>query len=417
MYALVDCNSFYASCERVFRPDLKDTPVVVLSNNDGCLIALSNEAKALGYKMGDTYFKLADKLKRDGVAVFSSNFALYGDLSARVMKVLEQFTPDLEVYSIDEAFLSLRGVSDLEAYGAEIKETVERLTGIPVSVGIAPTKTLAKLANHIAKRFEGQSGSYVMYEPEYDMLSRISVDKVWGIGRRLTEHLKAFGVSNAQELASMNPRAVRKRFNVVAEKTVRELQGTSCIPLEEMPPHPQIIMVTRGFKKRVTSAREMAEAVSFYANRASQKARTKRVYASTVHVFIRTSPFDHDKSQSYRAGYHAVFDEERNDAPSIVRAAISVLKKIYKHGYSYQKAGVMLTGLVYEKDRQRSFFGGGQSDKTIKLMKVVDKINTVHGRDMVRPACAGSNDTWFMARNMLSPRYTTNWKEIRSVRS
>ena len=263
MFALVDCNSFYASCERVFRPDLKDRPVVVLSNNDGCLIALSNEAKALGYKMGDVFFKIKNDLLQKRVAVFSSNYALYGNLSERVMTVLEEFSPELEIYSIDEAFLNLRGFKDLEARGKLIKYDVERLTGVPVSVGIAPTKTLAKLANHVAKRFDGQCGSYIMEKPDYDILKQIDVNKVWGIGRGLTEQLKDFEVKTAYDLSQLDPRAVRKRFSVVAERTVRELNGISCIPLEEAPPHPQNIIVSRGFKNRIKAKQKMIEAVSF----------------------------------------------------------------------------------------------------------------------------------------------------------
>ena len=279
MFALVDCNSFYASCERVFRPDLKDRPVVVLSNNDGCLIALSNEAKALGYKMGDVFFKIKNDLLQKRVAVFSSNYALYGNLSERVMTVLEEFSPELEIYSIDEAFLNLRGFKDLEARGKLIKYDVERLTGVPVSVGIAPTKTLAKLANHVAKRFDGQCGSYIMEKPDYDILKQIDVNKVWGIGRGLTEQLKDFEVKTAYDLSQLDPRAVRKRFSVVAERIVRELNGISCIPLEEAPPHPQNIIVSRGFKNRIKAKQKMIEAVSFYANRAAEKARIKKVFA------------------------------------------------------------------------------------------------------------------------------------------
>ncbi|MEZ5758276.1 MAG: Y-family DNA polymerase [Emcibacteraceae bacterium] len=414
MFALVDCNSFYASCERVFRPDLIGKPVVVLSNNDGCLIALSNEAKALGYKMGDVFFKVRDDLVRKRVAVFSSNYALYGDLSDRVMKVLENYTPDLEVYSIDEAFLSLKGFNDLEARGKLIKHDVERLTGIPVSVGIAPTKTLAKLANHVAKRFEGQCGSYVMETPDYDILKQIVVDKVWGIGRRLTEHLKAFGVHTAYDLSLLAPRAVRKRFSVVAERTVRELNGISCIPLEEVPPHPQNIIVSRGFKNRVSTKQEMIEAVSFYANRAAEKARIKKVYAYRVHVFIRTDPYG-DRNTSYSASHAVILQEARNDAGTIIRAALQVLEAIYKPRHNYQKAGVMLTGLVYDTERQISIFGGGQSDRVTQLMKTMDRINKIHGRETIRPAISGTNKTWFMARNLLSPRYTTRWGELRKV--
>lgn len=415
MFALVDCNSFYASCERVFRPDLKERPVVVLSNNDGCLIALSNEAKAMGYKMGDVFFKVRNDLIKNRVAVFSSNYALYGDLSARVMKVLENYTPDLEVYSIDEAFLSLSGFNDLAERGQVIKAEVERFTGVPVSVGIAPTKTLAKLANHVAKRFEGQSGSYVMETPDAHILKQIKVNKVWGIGRQLTKHLEAFGVQTAYDLSLLSPRAVRKRFSVVAERTVRELNGISCIPLEEVPPHPQNIIVSRGFKTRVKTKQEMIEAVSFYANRAAEKARTKKVYATNIHVFIRTDPYG-DKQTRYSAQRIIKLNEAQNDAATIINASLQGLDAIYKAGLAYQKAGIMLTGLLYEEERQTSFFEGGQSDKANELMKTIDKINKIHGRETIRPAIAGSNKTWFMARNLLSPRYTTNWNELRKVR-
>lgn len=414
MFALVDCNSFYASCERVFRPDLIGRPVVVLSNNDGCLIALSKEAKDMGYKMGDAFFKVRRRLQKDRVVVFSSNYALYGDLSARVMKVLENFTPDLEVYSIDEAFLSLRGFNDLADRGQIIKADVERLTGVPVSVGIAPTKTLAKLANHVAKKFEHQNGSYFMERPDPDILKQIKVDKVWGIGRRLTKHLESFGVQTAYDLAQLSPRAVRKRFSVVAERTVRELNGVSCIPLEEVPPHPQNIIVSRGFKKRVKDKQDMIEAVSFYANRAAEKARQKNVFATNIHVFIRTDPYG-DKTNSYSAQRLIKLNEAHNDAGTIIKAALQGFEGIYKRGYAYQKAGVMLTGLVYSEERQSSFFGGGQTDKASELMKTIDKINKIHGRETLRPAVAGTNKTWFMARNLLSPRYTTKWNELRKV--
>ena len=414
MFALVDCNSFYASCERVFRPDLIGKPVVVLSNNDGCLIALSNEAKAMGYKMGDVFFKVLDDFQKKRVTVFSSNYALYGDLSERVMIVLERFSPDLEIYSIDEAFLSLKGFNDLNTKGKRIKYDVERLTGIPVSVGIAPTKTLAKLANHVAKRFEGQCGSYVMETPDADILKQIDVGKVWGIGRRLTEQLKAFGVYTAYDLSNLSPRAVRKRFSVVAERTVRELNGISCIPLEETPPHPQNIIVSRGFKNRVTAKQGMIEAVSFYANRAAEKARRKKVFATKIHVFIRTDPYG-DKSTSYAAKETLTLNEPRNDAGTLIKASLDVLNSIYQPNRSYQKAGVMLTGLVYDTERQISFFGGEQTERTTKLMETMDAINKTHGRETIRPAISGTNKTWFMARNLLSPRYTTHWKEIRKV--
>lgn len=413
MIALVDCNKFYASCERVFRPDLNGKPVVVLSNNDGCLITLSKEAKSLGFKMGDAFFKCRQQLIENNVTVFSSNYALYGDLSNRVMTILHNFSPDIEVYSIDEAFLNLTGFNNLTEYGRTIKNTVEKWTGIPVCVGIAPTKTLAKLSNHIAKKSPSLNGIFVMDEPKAELLSKIEVGDIWGIGRQLSKRLVNLNIHNAKQLAEQDPRYMRQNFNVVVERTVRELQGFPCIPFDEAPPHPQHIMVSRGFKRKVTSGKELSQAVGLYATRAAEKARKKEVYASAITVFIRTSPFS--DGPKYHNSFTISFDEARNDTAALVKASNGALKAIFKAGFEYQKAGVMLTGLVYAPEREPSFFGGSQSKRTDKLMQVMDEINLIHGRDKLRIASSGFDRPWFMAREKLSPKYTTSWSELRQL--
>jgi len=410
----VDCNNFYASCERVFRPDLLEKPIVVLSNNDGCVIALSNEAKDLGYKRGDVFFKLKGQLKNDNVTVFSSNYALYGDLSARVMKVLEQFSPDIEVYSIDEAFLSFTGFFDLEVCAREIRDVVKRWSGIPVSVGIAPTKTLAKIANRVAKRWPGYGGAFVMEEGiREDILAKIEIGDVWGVGRQLKKHLNEMGVENALDFARLDPRLVRKKFSVVVERTLRELCGISCIPLEGVKPHPQNITVSRGFKGRIKKGRALAEAVSFYTSRAAEKAREKKVAARTISIFIRTNPFDNAIFYAKSAAYS--FPTETNDTRKLVEAAIVLLKEIYIPGRSYQKAGVMLFGLKYNDEITPDFWSPFEDKKSTRLMGLLDEINQTHGHDTLRLATSGQNRTWFMAREHLSPRFTTKWDELRWV--
>lgn len=415
MIALVDCNKMYASCEKVFRPDLKDKPVVVLSNNDGCLIALSAEAKALDFKMGDAYFKCRDRLLQQGVTVFSSNYALYGQLSDRVMTVLKEFTPALEIYSIDEAFLDLKGFADLPAYGLKIKKIVEQYTGIPVSVGIAKTKTLAKLANRIAKKNTSTGGVYLIDNPSPDDLNNIEVGDIWGIGRKLSARFNNLGIFTAHQLASLDARFVRQNFNVVVERTVRELQGISCIPFDEAPPHPEHIMVSRGFKRKVTTGKELSQAVGLYATRAAEKARKKTVYASAITIFIRTSPFS--AGPTYSNSITVSFDEPRNDTQALVKAANRGLKSIFKPAVEYQKAGIMLTGLTYAAERQPSFFGGRQSERRDNLMIAMDAINAKHGRDKVRVAASGFDRPWFMARQQLSPKYTTSWADLRLVKA
>lgn len=411
MLALIDCNNFYASAERVFRPDLIGVPIVVLSNNDGCIIARSEEAKVLGYKMGDAYFKSRAKLHHDGVVVFSSNYTLYGDMSARVMSTLDMFSPEVEVYSIDEAFLGLKGFSNLPDHAVEIRDTVKQWTGIPVSVGIAPTKTLAKVANHVAKRWPDKQGTFILSEDvREDVLRKIKVTDVWGIGRQLSKHLRSMGAVSALDLSRLDPRMVRQRFSVVVEKTVRELAGTPCIAMEDAPPHPRNIIVSRGFKQRVTNYQELAEAVCFYAARAAEKARKKQVATSALTINIRTSPFN--TLNSYANSATANFPSPTNDSRDLVKGALAALKGIYKPGYAYQKAGVMLTGLVFDEEITGDFWAGFKDSRADKLMTVLDNINKQHGREAIRLASTGRNRKWAMARELLSPRYTTHWADL-----
>ncbi len=413
MFALVDCNNFYASCERVFRPEWRQRPIAVLSNNDGCLIARSDEVKAMGYKLGASYFKVRKQLARDGVIVRSSNYALYGDLSQRVMGCLEELAPVVEVYSIDEAFLDLHGMRDLEAFGHHIAETVKTWTAIPVSIGIAPTKTLAKMANRIGKTMKDTGNVHVM-QPPYP-LDRVPIEDVWGIGRRLSQRLRRMGIGTARELADLDCMTARKSFSIVMERTVRELRGESCIPMEDVPPDAQHLMVSRGFKGRVTTKNHLQEAVATYATRAAEKARAKHVYAGTLQIFIRTCPFAKGSRYVNNASWR--FLEPCNDTLSLVKAASTCLDAIWKEGYAYQKAGVMLTDLITADKKPTPLFEKTSEQSTRELMRVVDQMNHRYGRETLRITSSGYDRPWMMAREFLSPSYTTRWDDIPTVRA
>ena len=422
MYALVDCNNFFASCERVFRPDIINKPVVVLSNNDGCVIARSQEAKALGIKMGAPMFKVAAMLKQKNVSVFSSNFALYGDMSARVMQILEGFAPAIEVYSIDEAFLSFHGLNDTIERAHNIKTTLEQYTGIPVSVGIAPTKTLAKLANFVGKRWPGFGGVCNLNSNDKNILENIEIGEVWGVGRSLRQQLNHMGIVNVWQLIQMDPHAARKRFSVVVERMVRELQGTPCLSLEEAPPHPGHIIVSRGFKGRTQGLQNLREAVVLYAVRAAEKARQRNVHASAITVTIRTSPYDKPHYKTGAGGYYknsatSPLINPTNDSNAIAKAAEKALIQIYSKGFSYQKAGVMLSGLTLPTERQGNLFShaSGESNNNA-LWQMVDGLNNRFGRETVRLAASGIDRPWWMARGYLSPCYTTRLDELLQVR-
>ena len=421
MFALVDCNNFYASCERVFQPKLEGKPIVVLSNNDGCIIARSNEAKTLGIEMGAAYFKIEKDLPRMGVAVFSSNYALYGDLSRRVMQVLAMFAPAMEVYSIDECFLDLTGMNrDRTAYGLEIAKTVKKWTGIPVSVGIAPTKTLAKIANRMAKKGKSAAGPALEWskrEAPREVLAALPVEDVWGISGRWGSKLRARGISNALALAEADPGRIRKLFGVVMERTCRELGGVSCLPLELVPPARQQIMVSRSFGEKLYNRDDLFAAVTAFATRAGEKLRAKGLRTRAVNVFIHTSPFD-TQGQHYANSATAGLDRPTRDSGILVSCAVQGLERIYREGFAYQRAGVMLLDLVAEGAEQGLLFAEtpGDTERTNRLMDAMDKINRTQGRGTVRYAGEGLGEKWRMRQKLRSVASTTEWGEWPSVR-
>ncbi len=418
-FALVDCNNFYASCEKLFRPDLKHTPVAVLSNNDGCIVARSKEVKALGIKMGVPMFQVQDEIRKHGIVCFSSNYALYADLSNRVMTILEEEAPRLEVYSIDEAFMDLTGVdhlTDLLAFGKRVKAKVDQWTGITVGVGIAPTKTLAKLANHAAKKYPATGSVVDLMDPNRQkrLLAIVEVSDVWGVGRRTTAKLKARGIHTALDLANADPKSIRSEFSVVLERTIRELNGVSCLDLELLRPTKQQIICSRSFGHKVTDKRELREAIAKYTTRAAEKLRGEKRLCRVVSVFIRTSPFIPNEPQ-YSKTLSVELPNPTDDTRDLLEVADVLFRRIYRAGYRYAKGGVMLADF-YEHDAfQQDLFRADNTKINSKtLMNVVDKINH-SGLGNVFFASQGVSPQWSMKREHLSPAYTTRWNELPKV--
>lgn len=424
--ALVDANSFYCSCERVFRPDLVTRPVVVLSNNDGCVVARSAEVKALGVPMGTPWFQLRDRARRDGIVAFSSNYTLYGDLSRRFMSVLRQFVPpeDQEIYSIDESFLDFTGQPrlDLQATGQVIRARVKQWTGLPVCVGFGSTKTLAKLANHCAKKqpvWNGVCDLTTMDAPDLEaLLSRVHVSDIWGVGRRLTAKLEAGGIHTAADLRRTDPKRLRERFSVVLERTVSELRGTSCLSWETEPPPKQQIIASRSFGRALLELDELAEAVRAHAGRAAEKLRWQACVTGRVGVWIETNPFRPQDPQ-YRPQAQIALPVHTDDSSVLAEWAGSVLRSIYRPGYRYVKAGVMLLDIRARAYEQGSLFDVDEARTKGRstLMTVMDKVNQRWGRGAMGIGSAGirENRAWTMQRGMLSPRYTTCWDELRKI--
>ena len=419
VFALVDCNNFYASCEKLFRPDLKDTPVVVLSNNDGCVVARSREAKLLGIKMGVPVFQIKAEMQRHGILAFSSNYALYADLSSRVMRTLEEMAPRVEVYSIDEAFLDLTGIESvisLVEFGQQVRERIGHWIGITVCVGIAPTKTLAKLANHAAKKYPATQGVVDLTNPDRQrrLLALVPVDDVWGVGRRLSKRLNALGITTALDLANASPRAIRDQFSVVLERTVRELNGESCIELEEIPPTKKQIVCSRSFGEKVTHFELLREAVCEYATRATEKLRKEQQQAKVMTVFIRTSPFkDNEPQYSNSASGELLIPS--CDTRDFIELANHLLKRIWKDGFRYAKAGVMLSDFYDPGMFQPGLFDDVSiRSNSQQLMSVLDTINQ-SGAGKVFFAGQGTKKDWSMKREHLSPAYTTRWDQLPRV--
>ncbi|HBS6617210.1 TPA: Y-family DNA polymerase [Klebsiella pneumoniae] len=421
MFALVDVNSFYASCETIFRPDLQGWPVVVLSNNDGCIIARSAEAKRLGIKMGDPYFKCKDYFRQQGVVCFSSNYELYADMSNRVMTTLEEMCPRVEIYSIDEAFCDLTGVRNcrvLEEFGRELKDTVYRNTRLPVGVGIAQTKTLAKLANHAAKTWKATGGVVDLsnVERQRKLMALLPVGEVWGVGRRISKKLEAMGIKTVLQLADTDIRFIRKHFNVVLERTVRELRGEPCLGLEEFAPVKQEIVCSRSFGQRISTYEEMRQAICLYASRAAEKLRGEHQYCRFISAFVKTSPFALNEPY-YGNSTSVKLLTPTHDSRDIITAATKCLDAIWRDGYRYQKAGVMLGDFYSQGVAQLNLFDDNAPRKNSeKLMEVLDHLNAKDGRGTLYFAGQGIQSAWQMKREMLSPRYTTRFSDLPVVR-
>ena len=415
--ALVDCNNFYASCERVFQPALRGRPVVVLSNNDGCVIARSNEAKALGVEMGAPWHLHRARFARAGIIVRSSNYTLYGDMSARVMRVLAGFTPDLEIYSIDEAFLGLAGFDDrLEAHARVLRATVLQWTGIPVSVGIAPTKTLAKAANRLAKKDPATGGVALLLTAaaQEAALATMELTDLWGVARRTAEKLALVGITTPLQLRHADPRFVRERFSVVLERMVHELRGTPCLALEDATPDRKSIMASRSFGRPVLLASEMAEAVATHTARAAEKMRRQRLATANLTVFVETNRFKPGQPQ-YCASQGVQLPVATADTGKLIGAALRGLRMIWRDGFSYKKAGVLFLDLVPAASVQAGLFDAPDTPARQRLMGVVDRLNAQYGRDTVSFARSGRQRAWKLRSLHHSPRYTTSWEELLRV--
>ena len=422
MFALVDVNSFYASCETAFRPDLKGRPVVVLSNNDGCVIARNAEAKRAGVKMGDPYFRQKDLFRRYGVVCFSSNYELYADMSSRVMSTLEAMSPRCEIYSIDEAFCDLTGVRNcrvLQEFGQELKDAVYQNTGLAVGVGIAQTKTLAKLANHAAKKWQIQTGGVVdlsNLDRQRKLMAALPVDEVWGVGRRISKKLGAMGIKTVLDLADTDIRFIRKHFNVVLERTVRELRGEPCLELEEFAPVKQEIICSRSFGERITDYDSMRQAICSYASRAAEKLRGEHQYCRFISTFVKTSPFALNEPY-YGNSASVKLLTPTQDSRDIIAAATRSLDAIWKDGHRYQKAGVMLGDFFSQGIAQLNLFDDNVPRRgSEKLMEVLDYLNAKEGKGALYFAGQGIQQQWAMKREMLSPRYTTRYEDLLQVK-
>ena len=408
VFALIDCNAFYVSCERVFNPKLNNRPVVALSNNDGCIISRSKEAKALGIKMGVPLFKVKDIVEKEKVVVFSSNYTLYADMSRRVMNIISSSSPYTEIYSIDEAFVELSSLPiDYESYAHQLRQTILQHTGIPVSIGIASTKTLAKVANHKAKKDDSLNGvcSLVNYNNIDQILELTEVGDVWGVGRRLSKKLINHGIHNAKLLKNCSDSWIRKMMSVNGLKTITELRGISCIPLEEYSMTRKSCCTTRSFGKLLTNLDDIEQAVTTFARRAAERIRSESLAASCVSVFVRTNPFD-KKSAYYSNGASRTLSHPTHDSITIIETALLLTKRIFKNNYQYKKAGVLLSGLCDESEIQETLFEKNYNQNS-DLMSAIDAINYRYGRDTLQMASECKVGNWKQKRENCTRNYTT----------
>lgn len=415
LYGLVDCNNFYCSCERVFHPDLNGRPVVVLSNNDGCVIARSNESKALGLKMGDPFYQVRQLLERNGVAVFSSNYNLYGDMSRRVMSLLSRYTPHMEIYSIDEAFLDMTGIPNLEHYATDMVAYVKRGTGIPVSMGIAPTKTLAKMASKFAKKYPGYHGVCIIdtEEKREKALKLFDIEDVWGIGHRYAKKLRYYGVNSAFDFTQRSESWVRANFTVVGLRTWKELRGIDCISIEELP-HKKTICTSRSIADRgIDRLADVEEAVANHAAQCCRKLREQGCACQGITVFVHTSMFNDNVPRDYiHVSRH--FEVATSALAEIVSAATAMLRHEWKIDgyYHYKKAGVIVWDIQRSEGVQGSLFDTVDRDKQERMMQAVDRINRLNGHNQIRMAVQGYSKKWHLKNEYISHQYTTNLRDV-----
>jgi DNA polymerase V len=417
LVALVDCNNFYASCERLFRPALKGKPIVVLSNNDGCIVARSNEAKALGIPMGAPYFKTRGLIEKHGVMVFSSNYTLYGDLSGRVMATLRDIEPEVEIYSIDEAFVTLPGTGNPAEYGRLIRAKVAQCVGIPVSVGIGPTKTLAKIANRFAKKDSRYGGVANLAGAGNidELLESVEVAEIWGIGHRSTGKLNQVGIYNARQLRDSDDAWIRKNLTVTGLRTVMELRGIPCVVTESGHATRQSIISSRSFGTPITVKRDLREALATHVSIAAAKLRAQNSIAGAIRIFFHTNRFKEDAPQ-YSGSLTMELPSPTSHTPTLIEYVRKGLERVYKTGYAYNKAGVMLADITSAVHRQGELFGPSCNERE-PLMDTMDGINRKWGRNTLQFAAAGIKKPWGMRQSFKSPAYTTSWEEIPLVRA
>ena len=415
--ALIDCNSFYVSCERLFNPKIRKKPVVVLSNNDGCIISRSNEAKTLGIKMGEPYFKARNIIVKNNVQVFSSNYSLYGDISRRVMRTLKRFNSEIEVYSIDEAFLDLSNFSDdeVEDVGKEVRSVVLQWTGIPTSIGIAKTKTLSKIANHIAKKEKSGVVSLIGIEDIDSILEKVKIEDVWGVGRQLTKFYIKNDIYNAKQLKNISNAWIKKSSSVLSSRTAMELRGIPCIDLEIQDSKRKSCVVSRSFGKKVEIFQELKESVTNYCLNASEKIRSESLIAKSITVFLKTSPFQ-NRGIYYSNSKTIDFPIATDNSIEIVKAAINGLKDIFKRGYKYQKTGVILSGLS-NSENKNNLFSSSKDEKIKSLMRSIDSTNCRYGRSALSLASGGINKKWNMRRKHSSKIDTADFRCLPTIKT
>ncbi len=415
MIALADCNNFYASCERVFSPRLKNKPVVVLSNNDGCIIARSNESKALGIKMGEPVFKIREIIEKNNVHVFSTNFALYGDMSSRVMSLLSLMSPGTEIYSIDEAFMDFKGISDAEKLAVYMRSTVNKSTGIPISIGIAPTKTLSKVANHIAKRNSDTGVCLLQTQRQIlDALLNLPVSNLWGIGRRSAEKLHIHGVNSAHDFMMLNESWVKKNMSITGVRIQRELKGECCFSIDTHPNRKKSICTSRSFASKISDIDSIRESVVSHASRCAEKLRIQESCAGHVSVILQTDP--HSKLQRYYGGYKSInLEIPSNDTIQLVKASVGLLESIYEDNLVYKKVGVIVGDIMDDNSVQLHLFSRDSDRDRADLCKSVDFINRTMGRDKVQILGQGLSSRKKLRKEKLSPCYTTSWSELLRV--